>query len=253
MYKLGRNRPIAPAPKLRLGNYMLHAFPTPPDAVDYTKQGTSFLRDILGNDQNGDCTCATAFHIHGCIIANAGDPLPPDFNVTNTLKMYYLLSGGEDSGLDEQTVFNYWQATGLSAGGLHKIVGKVRVDPTNEDEVKAALWLFENLYITSELPDAWVNSMPQADGFTWAIAGPPNPENGHAFCGLAYAQGGVTIDTWGLFGTQPMSSLAFYSKASNGGGLYSVLTQDIINRATSRAPNGFDWAKLQANLAMFQP
>lgn len=252
-YRLGRNRPKAPAPKLRLGNYLLSKFPAAPEAVDYSAKSMPFLKDILGNDNNGCCTVAAAYHIGATLLANAGVPIPSGFNVNNCLALYYKLTGGPDTGLDEQVVFNWWQAHGLLPDGSAKISQRVFVDTTNEMEVKAAIWLFEHIYIVAELPDAWVSPFPSGDGFNWALAGQPDPENGHAFCAFSYQQGGVgNLDSWGLMGNMPMSSLAYYAKQSEGGGCYAVLSQDAIDKGTSKAPNGFDWSQLQADVASFQ-
>ena len=63
-YKLGRNRPRVRAPRLALKNYLLATLPAPPPAVDYSKKPAAGLADILGNDENGNCTIAAkAFHI----------------------------------------------------------------------------------------------------------------------------------------------------------------------------------------------
>ena len=252
--RLGRNRPIAPAPKLRLSNYTLRKLSPPPDAVDYSVKPHSFLANILGTDQYGDCTCAAAFHIAGALLANADVPIPSEFNTEAVVRMYTRLTGGPDVGLDEQVVFNWWRVNGLLPDGSHAITTKVFVDTSNVEEVKTALWLFENLYIVAELPDAWISPFPSADGFTWGPAGAPNPENGHAFCAFSYGQGAVQkVDTWGLLGNIPFTALATYANPKSGGGCYAVLSQDVISRATSKASNGFDWSQLQADIASFQP
>lgn len=252
-FALGRNRPLAPSPKLRLGNYMLRKFPASPIAVDYAPTPSPFLKNILGNADNGCCTIAAAYHINASILANASEPLPPDFDTANVLKLYYQLTGGPDTGLDEQLVFNWWRAHGLLPDGSHKITTKVLVDATDPGEIQAALWLFENLYIVAELPDAWIDPFPSADGFTWGVAGDPDPDNGHAFCAFAYGQGAVRkVDSWGLMGNIPYPALAEYGTQKAGGGVYAVLSPDIICKATAKAPNGFDWSQLNADINSFQ-
>lgn len=251
-FKLGRNRPKAPAPKLRFGNYLLRRMPTAPPTADYSAAPMEFLKNILGNDNNGDCTCAAAFHIAAAFCSNAGLGVPSDLNTANTLTMYYHLTGGQDTGLDEQVVFNYWQSSGLTING-HKISQRVFVDATNRDEVQTALWLFEHLYMVAELPDAWINPFPSGDGFVWNKAGNPDPENGHAFCAFAYDGSGIQkLDSWGLLGTLTYDALAYYCSPPNGGGCYAVLSPEIISAATSKAPNGLNWAQLNVNIANFQ-
>jgi hypothetical protein len=250
-FKLGRNRPIVIGPHLHLGNYMLRKMPTPPTTYSYISPARSWLGDILGNDNYGDCTIAAAFHIAGSLLLNAGQPLPTEYNDKTAVALYLKLTGGADDGLDEQTVFNWWQVHGLLSNSTHRILARVFVDPTDIEQIQTAIWLFENLYLTAELPDAWVNSMPNADGFTWDAAGDPNPDNGHAFCGFSYGNGGVGIDTWGLLGTETYDAVAAYNCQSNGGGCYSVVSVDAVNTGTQKAPNGFDWSQLTADIASF--
>lgn len=251
-FKLGRNKPLVTGPHLRLGNYMLRKMPTPPASVSYINLARQFLSDVMGNDQNGDCTIAAAFHIAGMLLQNAAQPLPSQFTAATAVALYYKLSGGQDTGLDEQVVFNWWQQHGLLSDNTHKITARVFVDPTDREQVQSALWLFGNLYLTAALPDAWINPMPGGNGFTWAVSGTPDFNNGHAFCGVAYDQTGVTIDTWGEFGTLTYAALTQYCNPQAGGGCYAVVSIDSINQGTQKASNGFDWSQLQADIASFR-
>lgn len=233
--------------RLPLRNYMLRGFPSPPDAVDYTTNALNAgLRDVLGNDENGDCTIAAAYHAMQLFLANAGQS-DPNLNAQDCLNLYYHLTGGDDTGLDEQTVLTHWQTCGLTPDGSHKLAGFVGINPTDEVQVKTALWLFENVYFGVGLPDAWVNNLPSSDGFTWGLAGPADHEHGHAFIGCGYQNGGVKIDTWGLFGTMPFGAVAYYCSINQGGQLFTVLSPEVIDRASARCPAGFDWTQLQAD------
>ena len=102
---LGRNKPLAIAPHLRVANYFLRTLPTPPLTEDYSNAGDTLASDILGNDNNGDCTLTTCWHIAGTMISNANAPIPPELNAAACVKLYYQLTGGADSGLDEQLVW----------------------------------------------------------------------------------------------------------------------------------------------------
>jgi len=250
-FKLGRRRPIARGPRLSLRNYLLKGFPAAPTSIDYSAKPAAFLAEILGNDALRDCTAAGAFHIGGTLLANAGAPIP--FTEADVVKFYSATTGyvpgdeATDQGGDEQDVLNYWKATGLLPGS-HQISGWVAIDGSNEDEVKAALWLFENLYFGVELPDAWINPMPGASGFTWDVAGDPDPDNGHCFAGVAYDGAGVTIDSWGMLGKITYQAMAKYASTAGQGELYAVLGPDAIDKASGKAPNGFDAAQLAADL-----
>ncbi len=254
-FKLGRRRPLARFPRLSLRNYLSAALPAPPPSVDYSAKPAAFLQQVLGNDTLGDCTAAGAFHIGGALLANADQAIP--FTQADAIKFYSASTGyvpgdaATDRGGDEQTVLNYWVATGLTPGA-HKIAGWVAVDGADADEVKAALWLFENLYFGVELPDAWIEPMPAASGFTWDVAGASDPDNGHCFAGIGYGAAGVAIDTWGMLGTITWPAIAKYAATAGAGELYAVLGADAIDKASAKAPNGFDWQQLVDDLAAIE-
>ena len=121
------------------------------------------------------------------------------------------------------------------------------VDPTNLEECRTALWLFENVYFGLELPDAWINPAPSASGFVWDVAGPSDPQNGHCVVGVGYTATGITIDTWGMTGLMTNAAVAKYATQASGGELYTVVSLDAVNKANQKAPNGFDWSQLIAD------
>jgi len=253
--RLGRRRPIARGPRLKLARYMPAIMPTIPANTNYRGNAAAFLAQILANDRLGDCTAAGAFHIDGLLLGNAGQPIT--FTEDDAVKFYSATTGyvpgdpSTDRGGDEVTVLNYWRQYGL-VGNDHKISAWVSVDAANEQQVRLAMYLFENLYFGVELPDAWVNPFPSGNGFTWDVAGDPDPENGHSFVGIDLEEGGILIDTWGMIGTMTQAAIGRYASSSDGSGeLYAVLSQDAINRATAKSPTGFDFAQLQADIAAF--
>jgi hypothetical protein len=250
-FSLGRNKPLAMAPHLRVANYFLRTLPIPPLTQDYSNPNNTLASNILGNDQNGCCTLAAAYHIDGTMISNAGEPIPPQLTAAACVKLYYQLTGGADSGLDEQLVWNYWQSNGLLPDGSHKIIGRAAVQPQDMIEAQTAIWLFENLYICASLPDEWINPPPSESGFTWDVAGDPDPDNGHAFAGFGYNPTGVLINSWGMTGTLTWDALAKYAVVAAGGDLATVFSVDAINTATQKAPNGFDFSQLMADLQAF--
>lgn len=251
-FKLGRNRPLAKGPRFKIKNYMLASLPTPPLSIDYTTKAQPFLSDILGNDETGDCTCAGIFHAIGCFLGNADEPIP--FTAADTMGLYSRCCGyipgddDTDQGGDEQTVLNYVQNNGLLPDGSHKIAVWMAVDATNKMEVMQAIYLAENVYFGVELPDAYVAPFPSASGFTWGMAGPPNRANGHCFVGLGYTPEGVLVDSWGLLGTMTWQAVASYASRADGGELYTVLSRDALIKASQKAPNGFDFSQLLADI-----
>jgi hypothetical protein len=252
--KLGRLRPTE-RPKLRLSRYMKAGLRTSPPVIHWTgpADSSTSLFNILANDELGDCTSAGAGHIIDIFRAWNGSRAAA---VTRAQAIaFYSKSTGydpndpsTDRGGDEITVLNAWRDKGYFADGSGKIAGYVGVDAGNLEECKAAIWLFGNLYFGVELPDAWLRPAPRGNGFTWDIAGDPDPNNGHCFIAGAYNSNGAIIDTWGLIGTMTWAAVAKYASPPNGE-LYVVLSEDWIDRASGRAPNGFDFATLQADLA----
>jgi hypothetical protein len=252
MLKLGRSRPLARCPRLSLGNYFFKRLPTAPREVDYSIKPAAILGDILGNDSQGDCTIAAAFHIIGGWLANATESPTQkgDFglNAANALAVYHQLTGGPDTGLNEQDVLNCWQQTGFVG---HKSVGWAAVDATDIEECKSAIWLFENLYFGVEMPAAWINPFPSASGFLWQVAGPAVPANGHAFCSMAYSDVGPKIETWGMDGWLAWNAVSEYCSTPLQGELYTVLSEESIIKATAKAPSGVDWDYLLADFQAF--
>ncbi|MBV8359373.1 MAG: hypothetical protein JO189_15770 [Deltaproteobacteria bacterium] len=251
MIKLGRKRPLVKGPHLRLAHYLTPALPPAPASVDYLPAASAALAEMYLNDQLGDCVIAAMAHIEGVLTGNAGNPALT-YSDAQITALYSAIGGyvpgdpNSDQGCDEVTALNYWQSTGAPAGS-HKIAGWLTVDPSNRAEYEAALWLFENLFFGVELPDAWINPEPQLSGFVWDVAGSADPQNGHAFAGVAYDAQGVKISTWGMEGVITHAAIAEYCANADGGQLFVVISQDSVNRASQKAPSGMNWAQLVAD------
>jgi hypothetical protein len=213
---------------------------------------------MYDNDTLGDCVIAGMAHVVGVLTGNSGAK-PFLYSNKEIIGLYSAIGGyvpgdpSTDQGCDEQTALNYWENNGAlpphttSKTGAHKIAGWMTVDATNQEECRMALWLFENLYFGLELPDAWINPTPSASGFTWDVAGAPDPNNGHCVVGVGYTAAGITIDTWGMTGLMTNAAVAKYPTQASGGELYTVVSMDGIGKATQKAPNGFDWSQLIAD------
>ena len=249
MVTFGRKRPPADMKCLRLSNYLQSSLPTAPPSVDYTNKAVSALANIYGNDQLGDCVIAGGYHVVGTETGNAGDIFIP--TPTQITGDYSAIGGyvpgdpNTDNGCDEPTALNYWKTKGFANGT--KALGWIAVDPTNQTECMQALYYFENLFLGLELPDAWINPFPSGNGFTWDVAGSPDPNNGHCIIGAGYSSNGLIIDTWGLLGTLTWKALAKYCASSVGGELYVILTPDQLAKSQTIAPNGIAWSNLIAD------
>lgn len=247
--KLGRKRPVARAPHLKLTNYLRAALPPAPASVDYSGDGQPALSNVYQNDKIGDCVIAGGYHVVAVETGNAGDL----FVATDdqVIRDYSAIGGFDpnnpqatDNGCDEPTALNYWQQKGFANGT--KLLGWLSVDATNRSELASALYLFENVFFGVELPNEWLNT-PLTNGFSWDVAGPPVPENGHCVVGVGYDDVGVQVDTWGMIGTVTWPALAKYFVPQVFGAAYVLLTPDQLAKGRTRAPNGVAWTSLIAD------
>jgi hypothetical protein len=260
--RFGRKRPIALHPSLSIENYLLRSMPSPPKTVDYSAAAMAALDQTYDNDTLGDCVIAAQAHLVGVFTGNAAGGSPVIFSLPQIVARYSSIGGyvpGEpstDNGCDMQTALAYWKQYGMMPGKppnlRHKNVGWMTVNPSDVEQMQTAIWLFGNLDIGLELPDAWVNPFPSESGFVWDVAGAPDPSNGHNVCAFGYSAEGLLISTWGMIGTMTWAAVARYVAASAGGELYTVLSHDWISTASWKAPSGFDFTQLSADLQAIQ-
>ena len=252
-FRLGRNRPVARCPRLSLKNYLMRGLPEPPANQNYSNKAAKAPSQMYLNNQLGDCVIAGMAHVVGVLTGNAAGPAAI-YTSSEIIKLYSAIGGyvpghpNTDHGCDEQTALNYWQRNGApTPSGKHEIAGWISVNGADESEYRTALWLFENLYFGLELPNAWINPFPSAPGFVWNVAGPPVPTNGHCVVCVGYRPKGVTICTWGMLGLMTDGAIGKYATTEGAGELYTVVSQDALEKATEKAPNGFDWSQLVAD------
>lgn len=250
---LGRKRPVARGLRLPFANYQLKSMPDcPVDDVDYSVKPADFLKQVLLNNQLGCCTASGAFHIGGSLLANAGFPIPyTDTDVKTFYEHFGYVDGNPDTdnGASEIDVLNFWQEKGLLGDGkTHRIMGRLSINGTDERQVMAALYAFENLYFGIELADSWL-AKPPADGQVWPKA-PGNPNNGHCAisCKGGKKAGGIIVDSWGYDILMPFDSVAQATSVPLQGELYAVLSPDGIVKAQQKFPNGLDWSQLVADI-----
>jgi hypothetical protein len=240
---------VAPKTCMRFKDYQLLSFPTPPPSGDYRPQAAAALAQMYDNDTLGDCVIAWMAHAVGVFTGNATGT-PVIFSNADIIAMYGAIGGYDpsdpitDQGCDENQALDYWVSNGFVG---HKIAGILSVDATNAQECAAAVWLFENLMFGVALPDEWTHPIAAASGFVWDVAGDPDPDQNHCFGSASWDEQGVGVETWAMDGKITYGAVAKYAVASAGGQLFSVITPEILNRATMRAPNGFDFNQLTAD------
>ena len=237
--RLGRLPSDPHAPKLRLKHFLDAPYTgTVPDVVDYlTGVGTW---PMYRNDDLGDCTAAAAGHILEAV-THYGQGTTIAVSDSDVTKFYSGSTGykpsdpSSDQGGDMLTVLKYWAKTGLAG---HKIAAYFAVDPSDFDEMRAALYLFGNLYIGLELP---ANAETAFDhGQAWDVVKGAKNLGGHCVNVQKIVKGGnLTVVTWG--GTVEMTP-AFWNKYVDEP--YAVVSQEWVKNGAT--PEGLDTAGANA-------
>jgi hypothetical protein len=195
-FRFGKHAPKHDYRTLLLKNYLTSALPSPPPAFDnlatvYSKlkvatPNTLFPMD--GNDTYGDCTIAALAHA-----STVFDGLISKKKVwpqSSVEKLYFHLSGGADTGLNELDVLNYWQSH-TAAGD--KILAYAKIDVKNHTHVQQAIRLFGGVYLGFQVQQNCQQEFAARQPWT------PGPltNDGHAVFAVAYDAQGVTVLTWG--------------------------------------------------------
>ena len=211
----------------------------PPASYDvltqvYEKLGQSTPQALFpmdGNDTYGDCTIAALAHA-----TTVFEGLVGKRNVMATAaveKLYFKLTGGVDSGMNELDVLNYWRQNKVAQDSLDAFV---KLDPKNHAHVQQAINLFGGVYLGFQ-----VQQNAQQDfqnGTTWTPGTLTN--DGHAVYAVAYDAGTVTVLTWG---STQKATWAWWDECVDEA--YALLPKDA--QKNGFAP-GFDFAQLQADL-----
>lgn len=236
--KLGRT-PSAPHDldrRLRLKHFLKAGYVgTVPDVVSYLPAVTNLPID--SNDSLGDCTAAAAAHLTTAITQfGQGTPVVPSND--DVIKFYSGSTGyipgnpNTDLGGDMQTVQKYWMNTGMAG---HKIAAYFAVDPSDFDEMRAALYLFGNLNIGFDCPQNALDVFGKP-GAVWDVVKGRGSRvvGGHAVGGHKMVKGGnITVSTWG--GTIEMTP-AFWTRYVSEP--YSVVSQEWVKN--NLTPAGLD-------------
>jgi hypothetical protein len=227
---------------LSLARYVDSAqLPSPPDAFDETSGVDSW--PMYSNDRIGDCTTAAAAHmIEAWTAAGRGQAVElPERAVLDAfdhVKVTDPFTGQE--GAIELDVLRYWRANGI---GGHSIGAYARVAVRDQRLVETAAWLFGGLYIGLQMPLS-AHAQPVWD-WTGSLAGPARPGSwgGHAVDVVRYDRNGLTVVTWGRLQELTWSFWNRYCDEA-----YCILSDDFLQKGN--APNGFDLAALEADLAL---
>ena len=223
---------------LRFSDYVKR-LPIPPQSYDTLArvyQGTQItdptqLFPMDSNDQYGDCTIAALAHATTVYQAMIGHV--DIMAAAEVEKVYFGLTGGEDTGLNELDVLKYWRT---NAPGGHEILAFVGIDPKNHTHVKQAIQYFGGVYIGFQVQ---TNALPDFDAhIEWTPGTLLN--DGHAVYAVSYDVASVQVLTWGAV---QQGTWAWWDECVQEA--YAILP----DAATSAVfCPGFDIAQLQSDL-----
>jgi hypothetical protein len=230
--KLGRLPATRPAALSDLATYATGKLPTPPATVDVPRAAYP----ILGNDQYGDCTLAAVGHlIEGWDVeVKEHDPVPIE---TEIVAKYLILTGGEDTGLNEADVLKVWHQAGLFG---EKIAGYAPVNPQHLLELHQAVAFYGGCYLGIECPESAQEQF--AAGETWTYVPGSPVEGGHCVAALGYgSHGGLHCATWGGIAVLSAGFLAHFLDEA-----WCILSHQML--LAKKDALGINLAQLQADL-----
>jgi hypothetical protein len=238
-HRFGKHPPKHDYRTLRFKDYVSSVAP-PPASFDVLAQVYQQLKindpktlfPMDGNDQYGDCTIAALAHAITTWCGMTGSKkIMAQSEVT---KLYFHLTGGNDTGMNELDVLNYWRKNAVDK---EKILSFAKIDPKNHTNVQNGIHLFGGVYLGFQVQENCEQDFEA--GKPWTPGTLTN--DGHAVYAVAYDATGVTVLTWG---NVQKATWAWWDECVDE--CYAILPQEAAK--TGFAP-GFDFAQLKADLA----
>jgi hypothetical protein len=237
--RFGKHPPKLDYRNLRFGNYA-SGLKAPPAEDDVLKRVYDKLKindpkalfPMDGNDTKGDCTCAGLAHAITVFRGLLGDKrIMPTASV---LKLYFKLTGGPDTGLNELDVLNYWRKNAVDGD---KILAFAQLNVKKHDQIKQAIHEFGGCYLGFQVQE---NAIPDFDARKpWTPGKLTN--DGHAVYAVAYDDKTVTVLTWG--NTQ-VATWGWWDECVDEA--YAILPPEAKKNGWAQ---GFDYDQLQHDLA----
>ena len=253
--RLGKAAPVHDPRTLLFSKY---ALAQEAETALHTPHGTNWLAmetswNMYGNNVLGDCVEAAAAHMV-CVWNSWNQPahLPP--TTAQVIEAYSAVGGyvpgnpSTDNGTSMLAFLKYWRSVGIAG---NKILGFCALTPGNIHELRQAIFLFGAAFVGLQMP------LTAQDETQWAIVengGPdaqPGSWGGHCVPAARYKKrrgggphGNSHVVSWGaIYGMND----EFYRRCNDES--YAVLSAEWLNGTTGRAPNNFDLAQFEADLA----
>jgi hypothetical protein len=238
-YRFGKHPPKQDYRTLRFKDYVTSTLAPPPPSDNVLERLKLPVKDptklfpMDGNDTLGDCTIAALAHAETTFRGLVGQQKIMPKNAV--VKLYFHLTNGVDSGLNELDVLNYWQSNRVDGDEL---IAFVKIDPKNHTHIEQAIHLFGGVYLGFQVQQNCVQEFDTHKPWT------PGPltNDGHAVFAVAYNANGVTVLTWG--NTQ-QGTWGWWDECVDEA--YALLPPEA--RKHGFAP-GFDIAQLESDLSL---
>jgi hypothetical protein len=241
--RLGKLAPRFDHRTLRLGDYLRRdALPPIPASTGYRRQVRAW--PMMKNDALGDCAIAGPGHEIQCWTTNDHAPyVPPDADIVkaySAVSGYDPKTGRNDDGCVMLDVLNYWRKTGISG---RKISAFAALELKDHAHVMDSVYLFDGCLLGLSLPLA-VQGMrtwpkPKSHVGVWQAGS----WGGHCVPIVDYDAQWCYVVSWGRIIPMAWEFYDAYCDES-----YVVFSPDWFG-ADAKAPNGFNWKDLAADLA----
>ena len=220
--------------------YQTTLFPTPPPTweVPGQKQITQGIEvyPMDNNEKEGDCTIAGLDHLNraGSILFKEPYAAPTD---TQIKTKYRSLTGGGDTGLNEEFVLKTWYEEEIFGT---KIAGFAPLSTTSLLQWHQAIAFTGAVYLGIACPNTAQEQF--AKGEPWTFQG-EQTEDGHCIVALGYGpNGGLHCATWGGIAVVTPSFLAHYLTEA-----WVVIPQQLVE--AKKDTLGINVELLQADLS----
>jgi hypothetical protein len=148
--RFGKHPPKVDYRTLRFKTYLAPGLAAPPatyNVLPNVYKGTKTndpkkLFPMDGNDTLGDCTIAAL--AHSMTVFHGLTGTQRIMAKKSVEKLYFHLTGGQDTGLVELDVLNYWRQNKVSGD---EILAYVKIDPKSHTHIQQAIQMFGGVYL----------------------------------------------------------------------------------------------------------
>jgi len=194
--RFGKKPPIKDYRTFMLQNYLKDDIPSPPEKFESLKRvyenidpdDPTVLFPMMANDEIGDCTIVGMAHgdtVWSALVGNKSI-YPTDL----VRKIYFHLTGGDDTGLAMLTVLDYFRKTVVAGETIYAYMS---LNHYNHTHVKQAINLFGGLFIGFQVQEKCLEEFRNRT--PWKPGKLLNA--GHAVFVTGYDKDGLNVLTWG--------------------------------------------------------